>query len=128
MANKRPLQVGYGAMAAISAASMVQLAAGGPLDIPLRISVGCFAIAIPFLAILFYAPIPHEEPPTGFTPTQRIYYTISVIVPRLAIGGLTALFWHFGWLFGVLFAVCCLFAWMIFKGWSTARDFFDEPQ
>ena len=69
MADKNPLQIAHGAIAAVSAAAVVQLAGGAPLDIPLRISVGCFAVAIPLLAILFYVPVPQEEPPTALTAT-----------------------------------------------------------
>jgi hypothetical protein len=128
MADKRPLQIAYGAMGAVSAAAVVQLAGAGPLDVPLRVGIGCLAVALPFLAVLFYAPIPHDTPPTKVTPTQRIYYTTTVIAPRLCIAGLTAVFWHFGWLFGVLFGASSLFAWRTLKGWSAAQDFFDEPQ
>jgi hypothetical protein len=127
MAEKRPLQVAYGALCAVSAAAVVQLAAGNCLDIPLRISIGCLGVAIPFLAVLFYSPIPHIDPPTSLRRTQRTYYTVSVVAPWLCILGLTALFWHFGWAFGVLFAISSSGAHEILKRWSAATDFFDDP-
>ena len=127
MADKHPLQIAYGAMGAVSAAAVAQLAGAGTIDLPLRVGIGCLAVALPFLAVLFYAPIPHDNPPTKLTPTQRIYYTVTVIAPRLCIAGLTAVFWHFGWPFGVLFGASCILAWSALKGWSSAEDFFDEP-
>src|SRR6266566_7480622 len=122
MADKHPLQIAYGAMGAVSAAAVAQLAATGAIDLPLRVGIGCLAVALPFLAVLFYAPIPHDNPPTKLTPTQRIYYTVTVIAPRLCIAGLTAVFWHFGWPFGVLFGASCILAWSALKGWSSAED------
>ena len=95
---------------AISAAAVAQLAAAGATDLPLRVGIGCLAVAIPFLAILFHAPVPYDEPPTKYTPTQRIYAIVMAIAPRLCIAGLTAVFWHFGWLFGLLFGASCFLA------------------
>jgi hypothetical protein len=106
--DKQPLQIAYGAICAICTAAVIQLSAFGPLDWPLSISVGCFAIAIPFLATLFYVPLPHTRAPTALSRTQRVYHTISLVAPRLALFGLAALFFHFGWLFGLLFAASAL--------------------
>jgi hypothetical protein len=128
MADKNPLQVAYGALSAISAATVVQLAAAGAIDLPSRVGIGCFAVAIPLLAVLFVAPVPHDEPPTKYTPTQRIYATVTTIALGLCIVGLTAVFWHFGWLFGLLFGASCILAWRALRRWSTAQDFFDEPR
>src|SRR5205823_8687000 len=124
--EKQPLQIAYGTIGTLCTVATIQLSTSGPLDWPLRIGIACFAISIPFLAILFYAPFPHCSAPTTLTRTQQVYHTISVVAPRLALAGLTALFWHFGWPLGLLFGAAVLLAHRILTGWSSARDFFSH--
>jgi hypothetical protein len=122
--QKSALQKGYGVLASLGIAAIAQLATNTRLDWGLWICIGSFCLAIPFLALLAFAPRPLASIPKWLTLPQAVYTQIEVVAPRLAIIGWSALFWHFAPAFGILFAIAALSAWQIVKWWSDHPDYF----
>jgi hypothetical protein len=90
---------------AIPVIAVVQLLGNEePLDLPLKISVHCFAVAIPLLATYIFmrrTPVSHES---TYESVLQFHWMILIGPTAIIVDvvGLVALFWHFDWIVGVL--------------------------
>jgi len=126
--ERAPLQNAYGILAGAGIAIVSQLPAA-PIDRPLWVCIASFALAIPFLSILWFAPRPFETPPTSLAAgPQTVHATIEQLAPWLAVLGLTAFFWHFAWFIGVAFGISAFCAYRVLLWWASSPDYFTEPR
>src|SRR5438034_6900689 len=91
------------------------------LDLPLQIALVLFAVNIPFQIILFFMRIPFstiEERQRIKSESrnlpQRLYSVIGLLSTPTIVIGFIAIFWHFHWWLGVLFALAAWAAYRIF--------------
>jgi hypothetical protein len=86
---------------AIPVIAIVQLLGNEePLDLPLQISVHCFAVAIPLLASTIL--LKRHESACGRVRLPRWVFVGQPIALIADAIGLISLFWHFSWAVGVL--------------------------
>jgi len=123
--DRTPIQYAAGSLAASAFVAVTQILAGAaPLDLPLHIALVAFAINIPFQIFLFlisYERISNIEQgrgrraaSQGLSWPARLYSSISLISTPAIMIGFVALFWHFAWWLGVLFAIAAYAAYRIF--------------
>ena len=87
----------------------VQLLSLPSLDIPLNIALHCFALSTPFLAlIVMIHTIESCYENTIIWPFEIDFW--FVLSPLVSFIGITALFWHFSWIVGALFALGAIYA------------------
>ncbi len=123
--ERSPLQYAAGSLAA--SAFIV------PLDVPLYIALAAFAANIPFQIIFFFMPIP-----LNIKETQRLrassqnlswplrLYLIHLLSTPAIIFGFAAMFWHFAWWLGLLFAISAWTAYRIYH-YCALEDFKQHP-
>jgi len=136
--ERRPIQYAAGTLAGSAFIATTQILTGVPLDLPLYFALVAFAINIPFQIILFFVPIPFssieevEEArrlvETKQQPLSRwvqLYWSIQLFSTYFIVLGFVAMFWHFAWWLGVLFAVAAWAAYRIYS-YGAWEDFKQE--
>jgi hypothetical protein len=96
-----------GALIAISVVALVQLLSVGQLDIPLKISLYCFAVSIPLLSL---ASLNRLAASAQEYIVDAWYDSFAIAFGSLAsFVGVGALFWHFSRIMGGLFFAISFF-------------------
>ena len=104
--KRQQLHFIYGGLIGIGIVCIIGLLIQTPLDDPLTVSLFCFSIGLPFLALLFMGT--YIETTYEYT-VQPTYMSISIIVGVVGIvAGLIAVIWHFSWIAGSVSMLCCL--------------------
>src|SRR4030095_15617976 len=132
--ERTPLQYAAGALAGSAFVATTQILTGVPLDLPLYVALVAFAINIPFQIIIFFMPIPiaikevqHlQETSQPLSWSLRLYWSIRLFSTPFIIIGFAALFWHFAYWLGILFALSAWIAWRIFRD-TAMQDFKQRP-
>ncbi len=131
--ERSPLQYAAGSLAASAFIAVTQILTGVPLDVPLYIALAAFAANIPFQIIFFFMPIP-----LNIKETQRLrassqnlswplrLYLIHLLSTPAIIFGFAAMFWHFAWWLGLLFAISAWTAYRIYH-YCALEDFKQHP-
>ena len=117
------IQYAAGTLAGSAFIATTQILAGPKLDLPLYVALVAFAINIPFQIFIFFTPIPltvkeaqHlSDTSQPLSRSRRLYFLIQLISTRFIIFGFAAMFWHFAWWLGVLFAFAACTAYEIFR-------------
>jgi hypothetical protein len=133
---ERPSLIRYGAgtLAGSAFIATTQILAGPKLDLPLYVALVAFAVNIPFQIIIFFTPIPltikevqHlRETSQPLSWSLRLYWSIHLISTRFIIFGFAAMFWHFAWWLGILFALAACTAYEIFSRFAF-EDYKQRP-
>jgi cobalamin synthase len=124
--QRTPSQHAAGGLAVSAFIAVTQILTGITLDISLYVALGLFAATIPFQIILFYARVPKLPPKDELLSWPHITYTgIQWYSTILIVVGFTAMFWHFGWWLGVLFAVASYVAFWIYRDWANKAAGYD---
>jgi hypothetical protein len=134
---ERPSVIQYsaGALAGSAFIATTQILTGVPLDLPLYIALTAFAINIPFQIIIFFMPVPltakeaqHlRETSQPLSWSLRLWSAIHLLSTPFIVIGFVALFWHFTWWLGVLFALAAWTAYRIFH-YTAMADFKQRPE
>src|SRR5215471_10150681 len=118
--KRTPLQYAAGTLAGSAFIATTQILTGVALDLPLYIALTAFAVNIPFQIIIWFMPVPltiketqHlQETGQPLSRSLRLYWSIHLFSTYFIIVGFAALFWHFAWWLGILFALA---AWMAYR-------------
>jgi len=94
--------------------------------LPLIIALTLFAAMIPFQIFIFYAPPPPAYKNKDLTQSQTVYWNIHRSSTVLVLAGFVALFWHFFWWLGVLFAVAAFGAYLAFRICAYSQDYMQQ--
>jgi hypothetical protein len=135
--ERTPIQYAAGTLAGSAFIATTQILTGVALDVPLYVALVAFAINIPFQIIIFLMPVPtirkieHLSEQLHATPQKlswplRLYFSALVFSTRFIIIGFIAMFWHFAWWLGVLFALAAWAAYEIFHR-SALEDYKQRP-
>jgi hypothetical protein len=132
--ERTSIQYAAGTLAGSAFIATTQILTGGALDLPLYVALVAFAINIPFQIIIFFWPVPltiketqHlRETSQSLLVPLRLYFWIHLFSTRFIIIGFVALFWHFAWWLGVLFALAAWAAYRIFR-YAAHEDFRQRP-
>ena len=135
MERESLIRNGAGTLAGSAFVATTQILAGvAPLDLPLYVALTAFAVNIPFQTIIFFMPVPltakqaqHlEETGQPLSQSQQLYWSIHKSSTYFIIVGFAALFWHFAWWLGILFALA---AWIAYRIWTRIgmEDFNQRP-
>jgi hypothetical protein len=111
--ERTPLQYAAGTLAGSAFIATTQILTGVTLDLPLYVALVAFAINIPFQIILFLMPVPlsiKEVQRLRATSQRlswplRLYFSAHLFSTPFIIIGFVAMFCHFAWWLGVLFAL-----------------------
>ena len=134
--ERSPLQYGAGSLAASAFIAVTQILTGVTLDVPLYIALALFGANIPFQIILFFMPVPltiretqrlRASPQNNLSWSLRLYWSIHLFSTRAIIIGFAAMFWHFAWWLGVLFALAAWAAYRIYR-YCALEDFKQSPE
>jgi len=129
------IQYAAGALAGSAFVATTQILTGVPLDLPLYVALVAFAVNIPFQIMIFFMPIPltvkqaqHlRETSQPLSWSLRLYWSIHLFSTRFIIIGFAALFWHFAYWLGILFALAAWIASRIFRD-TAMEDFKQRPE
>jgi predicted outer membrane lipoprotein len=110
--ERTPLQYAAGALAGSAFIATAQILTVVPLDLPLYVALAAFAVNIPFQIIIFFMRVPLNIERTQLLRATslplslplRLYWLTQLLSTLAIIIGFVALFWHFAWWLGVLFA------------------------
>jgi hypothetical protein len=133
--ERTPLQYAAGTLAGSAFIATTQILTGVALDLPLYVALVAFAINIPFQIIIFLMPVPLsiKEVQRLHATSQRLswplrlYFSVHLFSTPFIIIGFVALFWHFAYWLGVLFALAAWAAYRIFRD-SALEDFKQRPE
>jgi hypothetical protein len=133
--ERSAIQYAAGALAGSAFIATTQILTGVKLDLPLYVALTAFAINIPFQIILFFMPhsLTIKEAQHLRETKQRLsrplilYFSIHRYSTPFIILGFVAMFWHFTWWLGVLFAVAAWAAYGIFRD-TAQEDFKQHPE
>ena len=133
--ERSPMQYAAGSLAASAFIATTQILTGVKLDLPLYVALVAFAINIPFQIMIFFMPIPltikqvqHlRETSQPVSWSLRLYWSIHLFSTRLIVIGFVALFWHFAYWLGILFALAAWIAYWIFRD-TAMEDFKQRPE
>jgi len=130
MEERGPIQYAAGSLAASAFVATTQILTRDSLDLPLQVAVVLFAVNIPFQIILFFWPIPFsgveevqrmKAEARSLSWLQRLYSPVLLYsqvqlysTPAIIIGFI-AMFCHFAWWIGVLFALAAGAAYRIYS-------------
>ena len=105
---------------------LLQLLSIKPLDISLRFSLYCFAIAIPQLAIIGIFIIKEARPHYSIAPKVRLFCSYAGLIPSLL--GILCIFWHFSQFIALLFIISSIFAYIFwaYLDQETTANFEEE--
>jgi hypothetical protein len=123
--ERRPLQYAAGSLAGSAFIATTQILTGVALDIPLIIALALFAAMMPFQIILFFMPVPPART-QGLSRSQTLYWFIQLWSTRLILVGFVALFWHFFWWLGILFAAAAYIAFRVYRACAYASDYEEQ--
>jgi hypothetical protein len=125
MNDRDRIQYVAGSLAASAFIAVTQILTGVKLDLPLYVALALFAINIPFQIFIFLVGRPI---PTNSEDAQRIAATpqplsrplwlwsgIHLLSTPAIVIGFVAMFWHFAWWLGILFALSAWIAYRIFR-------------
>ncbi len=122
--ERQPMQPAAGGLAASAFIAVTQiLTRTDALDLPLIIALTLFAAMIPFQIFIFYAPPPPAYKNKNLTQSQIVYWNIHRSSTVLVLAGFVALFWHFFWCLGVVFAVAAFGAYLAFRFCAYSQDY-----
>jgi len=132
--ERQPIRYAAGSLAASAFIATTQILTGVKLDLPLYVALVAFAINIPFQIMIFLMPVPLsiKEVQQLRAASQRLswplwlYFSIHLFSTPFIIIGFVALFWHFAWWLGVLFALAASAAYRIYRD-SALEDFKQRP-
>jgi hypothetical protein len=132
--ERSAIQYAAGALVGSAFIATTQILTGVTLDLPLYVALTAFAINIPFQIIIFFMPTPltikevqhlrKTSQPLSWS--LRLYWSIHLFSTPFIIIGFVAIFWHFAWWLGVLFAVAAWIAYRIFRD-TAMEDFKQRP-
>jgi len=133
--ERTPLQYAAGALAGSAFVATTQILTGVPLDLPLYVALVAFAVNIPFQIIIFFTPLPltikeaqHlRETSQPLSWSLRVYWSIHLFSTPFIVIGFAALFWHFAFCLGILFALAAWIAYRIFRD-TAMEDFKQQPE
>ena len=133
--ERTPLQYAAGALAGSAFVATTQILTGVPLDLPLYVALVAFAVNIPFQIIIFFTPHPltikeaqHlRETSQPLSWSLRVYWSIHLFSTPFIVIGFAALFWHFAFWLGILFALAAWISYRIFRN-SATEDFKQQPE
>jgi len=128
--EREPIQYAAGSLAASAFIATTQILTGVPLDLSLYVALVAFAISIPFQIIIFFMRVPlHLQQDQLLDATQRpfsrplrLYWWTQLLSTPVIIIGFVAMFCHFAWWLGVLFALAASVAFRIFH-YCAHEDF-----
>ena len=103
-----------GGLGAASFAAVLALVAVEHRDQSLRIALLLFSVALPFDIMVFVGPIPKGK---IVWPIPWYIWAFSVALFTYApasLGGIAAIFWHFGCTYGLIFSIASLFGCVTF--------------
>jgi len=123
--ERRPIQYSAGTLAASAFIAVTQILTRDTLDTASWIAMIVFAVSIPFQIVLFFSPVPPARY-RGFSSSQRWYWHIVLFSMPLILVGFVALFWHFAWWIGILFACAAYGAFRVYKRLASSSDFDEQ--
>jgi predicted outer membrane lipoprotein len=131
--ERQPIQYAAGSLAASAFIATTQILTGAKLDLALYVALVAFTINIPFQILIFYmrAPINIGEAQHLEATSQplswslRLWAAITLVSLPAILIGFVALFWHFAWWLGVLFALAAFAAFQVFH--YCAHEDFKRP-
>lgn len=121
-------QVMAGALIGIGVISLIQLLSVGvgQLDLPLKISLYCFSISIPFLSAYW---LNSREASHHEYYVDAWYDTLAVVLGSIgSITGICGLFWHFSWVMGVTFLAVILLGLISYVKYSDELEKANKPR
>jgi len=125
--ERSPLQYAAGTLAGSAFIATTQILTGVALDLPLYVALVAFAINIPFQITIFFMPVPTiKETEQSLSRLLRLYLSALAYSTRFIIIGFAALFWHFAWWLGILFALSAWIAYRIFRD-TAMEDYKQRP-
>ena len=133
--ERTPIQYAAGALAGSAFVATTQILTGVPLDLPLYVTLVAFAINISFQIVIFLMRIPTnieqaqrlEATSQPLSWSLRLWSAIHLLSTPFIVIGFVALFWHFTWWLGVLFALAAWTAYRIFH-YTAMADFKQRPE
>jgi hypothetical protein len=133
--ERSAIQYAAGALAGSAFIATTQILTGVKLDLPLYVALAAFAINIPFQIVIFF--MPHQltikelrhlrETKQSMSWPLTLYFSVHLFSTPFIILGFIAMFWHFAWWLGVLFAVAAWAAYGIFRD-TALQDFKQHPE
>lgn len=108
------------ALIGISAVAVIQLLQVTALDVPLKVSLYCFAISIPMLALylLIILSKPNYKLQSDMWADQIAVYTGGFC----SVVGIAAIFWHFSVSIGITFIITSIFAYILIRIWVSRMN------
>lgn len=110
----------YSALLGLSVVAVVQLAPLTELDLPLTVSVLCFALAVPALSATVYIIQSERRSDYAYEVETRWTFVMDLAGLLLSLMGIAGLFWHLWWVAGVLFVLSGVAALAVFAGYVRA--------
>ena len=104
------------ALLGVSIVSVVEFVGRTDLDLPLRVSLYCFAVAIPFLTA--YLMVLNVSSRIEHIAGKWYLNALGISAILGALAGVGAVFWHFSRIIGLVFIACSIigfFVWIIFE-------------
>src|SRR5262249_37088491 len=118
MPHESRIRYAAGTLAAAAFLAVTQILSVRPLDLALYVALALFAVNIPFQIILFFMERPFSSAEEAMQFRARpqdlsrwklqysgIYLALAYLSMPATTLGFVALFWHFAWWLGVLFAL-----------------------
>ncbi len=91
-----------GGLSAASFAAVLALIGVDSPDKSLQVALMLFAIALPLDIFIFVSPLPKKfEMPNCWS--DLVIMFVCLLYAPMSLGGIAAVFWHFGYVFGVTF-------------------------
>ena len=129
MTERRPIQYAAGSLAVSAFVAVTQILAGATVDGPLHVALVAFAVNIPFQVLLFFMPLPFSLEEAArlrasvrvqdLSRQQKIHCWIFCLLAYLSMPaiviGFSAMFWHFAWWLGILFALAAFVAYRVYR-------------
>jgi len=135
MMERTPLQYAAGALAGSAFVATTQILTGVPLDLPLYVALVAFSVNIPFQIMIFFMPpqltikevqrLRETSQPLPWSPW--LYWSLHLFSTPFLVIGFAALFWHFAFWLGILFALAAWIAYRIFRD-TAMKDFKQQPE
>jgi hypothetical protein len=129
--ERKLIQYVAGTLAGSAFIATTQILTGVPLDVPLYVALVAFAINIPFQILIFLMPVRSIRETKRLCETSQswswtLYLLALVFSTPFIIIGFTAMFCHFAWWLGVLFALAAWAAYEIYRR-SALENFKQRP-
>jgi asparagine N-glycosylation enzyme membrane subunit Stt3 len=120
-----------GGLGAASFAAVLALVGVEHRDKSLHIALLLFSVALPLDILIFVGPIPKGKLVWPI-PWHIWFLSIALVfyIPT-SLGGIAAIFWHFGCIYGLIFSITSLFGCVtfpfLFRHWLKNYDFTQPP-